>query len=191
MLVEEKGLARKKTIWRPIEDCEDLKDRGPEPLLWLSHYTFQERNWRERDRELTNMEDVRDHRGCGPREWTRGGGTQCAQRTGETVSGLKTTADDESGHKGRAACCTPSAELPRDISVTLDTFEWSPCQRFPFQLVHVSGLLLIVACTTLTDCDPNTPSQPKSTQVNPSRPKSTQVNPSKPESTQVDPSQPK
>ncbi|KAH3792901.1 hypothetical protein DPMN_146402 [Dreissena polymorpha] len=49
------------------------------------------------------------------REWTRGGGTQCAQRSGETVSGLKTTAgDNESGHTGRAACCTPSAELRPD-----------------------------------------------------------------------------
>ncbi|KAH3849883.1 hypothetical protein DPMN_092287 [Dreissena polymorpha] len=61
-----------------------------------------------------------EHRGCGPREWTRGGGTQCAQRTGETVSGLKTTAGDESGHKGRAACCTPSAELRPDKNLSGD-----------------------------------------------------------------------
>ncbi|KAH3752724.1 hypothetical protein DPMN_187350 [Dreissena polymorpha] len=59
-----------------------------------------------------------EHRGCGPREWTRGGGTQCAQRTGETVSGLKTTAGDESGHKGRAACGTPSAELRPDKNLS-------------------------------------------------------------------------
>ncbi|KAH3771526.1 hypothetical protein DPMN_172859 [Dreissena polymorpha] len=69
--------------------------------------------------------------------------------------------------------------------------------------VHVSGLLLIVACTTLTDCDPShprNPRRPKSSQVtlvDPSRPKSTQVNPSQLKtthltlSTQVDPSQPK
>ncbi|KAH3773634.1 hypothetical protein DPMN_174999 [Dreissena polymorpha] len=68
----------------------------------------------------------------------------------------------------------------RDISVNLDTFEWSPSQRFPFQLVHVSGLLLIVACTTLTDYTRVNPSRPKSTQ-------STQVNPIDP----IDPSRPK
>ncbi|KAH3753805.1 hypothetical protein DPMN_188455 [Dreissena polymorpha] len=39
--------------------------------------------------------------GEGPRD----SGTQYAQRTGETVSGMKTTAvDSERGHKGRAAC---------------------------------------------------------------------------------------
>ncbi|KAH3792886.1 hypothetical protein DPMN_146387 [Dreissena polymorpha] len=167
--------------------------RSSQPLLidgvWLSHYTFQERDWRERDSELPSVEDK--HRGfersikyvdqlydfrikdfysfddicyiygipsnnflkidpCGTpqeipatstscclserydlnhlnissprpaalsfiRRWTRGGGTQCAQRSGETVSGLKTTAgDNESGHTGRAACCTPSAELRPD-----------------------------------------------------------------------------
>ncbi|KAH3864079.1 hypothetical protein DPMN_027092 [Dreissena polymorpha] len=87
----------------------------------------------------------------------------------------------------------------RDISVTLDTFEWSPGQRFPFQLVHVSGLLPITRCnrcktpgvTQVNPIDPSDPSRPKSTQDTPSRPKSTQVNPSQPKSTQVDPSQPK
>ncbi|KAH3844457.1 hypothetical protein DPMN_086715 [Dreissena polymorpha] len=71
----------------------------------------------------------------------------------------------------------------RDISVTLDTFEWSPGQKFSFQLVHVLGLLLIDACTTLTDywtlCRLSTqddPSRPESTQDDPRRPKSTQVN---------------
>ncbi|KAH3876352.1 hypothetical protein DPMN_000192 [Dreissena polymorpha] len=103
-----------------VRYLQDLEDRGPEPLLWLSHYTFQERDWRERDRELTSVENVREHRGCGPREWTRGGGTQCTQRTGETVSGLKTTAGDESGHKGRASCCTPSAELRPDKNLSGD-----------------------------------------------------------------------
>ncbi|KAH3889547.1 hypothetical protein DPMN_013606 [Dreissena polymorpha] len=87
----------------------------------------------------------------------------------------------------------------RDISVTLDTFEWSPGQRFPFQLVHVSGLLLISPKThESTQVDPSqpestqvNPSRPKSIQVDPSQPKSTQVNPSRPKSTQVDPSRPK
>ncbi|KAH3876516.1 hypothetical protein DPMN_000361 [Dreissena polymorpha] len=50
---------------------------------------------------------------------TPGGGTQCAQRTGETVSGMKTTAgDDKRGHKGRAVCCTPLAELRSDMNLS-------------------------------------------------------------------------
>ncbi|KAH3746854.1 hypothetical protein DPMN_181271 [Dreissena polymorpha] len=85
--------------------------------------------------------------------------------------------------------------------------------------VNESGLLLIVACTTLADCLPYitqredidclpcvtqrgdtadsfgiSASRPKSTQANPRRPKSTQSNqdtPSRPKSTQVDPSRPK
>ncbi|KAH3821588.1 hypothetical protein DPMN_123352 [Dreissena polymorpha] len=44
-------------------------------------------------------------RGGGLIEGPRDSGTQYAQRTGETVSGIKTTAgDSESGNKGRAAC---------------------------------------------------------------------------------------
>ncbi|KAH3771544.1 hypothetical protein DPMN_172868 [Dreissena polymorpha] len=67
-------------------------------------------------------------------------------------------------------------------------------------LVHVSGLLLIVACTTLTDCDPShprNPRRPKSSQVtlvDPSQLKSTQVNSRRPKSNRanpIDPSQPK
>ncbi|KAH3739256.1 hypothetical protein DPMN_045906 [Dreissena polymorpha] len=71
----------------------------------------------------------------------------------------------------------------RDISVTLDC----TCQ------------LLIVACTTMTDCLPCITQRTRcyrcktseSTQVNTSRPKSTQDNPSRPKSTQVDSSRPK
>ncbi|KAH3787405.1 hypothetical protein DPMN_165529 [Dreissena polymorpha] len=76
------------------------------------------------------------------------------------------------------------------------------------QTVHESGLILIVACTTLTACLPcvrqrgdidclpcvtqrGDTADSLSTQVDPSRPKSTQVDPSRPTSTQVDPSQPK
>ncbi|KAH3728335.1 hypothetical protein DPMN_054289 [Dreissena polymorpha] len=55
----------------------------------------------------------------GLREGPRGGGTQCAQRTGETVSGMKTTAgDDESGQKRRAVCCIPLAELRSDMNLS-------------------------------------------------------------------------
>ncbi|KAH3864568.1 hypothetical protein DPMN_027587 [Dreissena polymorpha] len=62
---------------------------------------------------ITSAEEKRADLGLllrfrGPRD----GGTQYAQRTGETVSGMKTTAgDSERGHKGRAAC-TPLVELP-------------------------------------------------------------------------------
>ncbi|KAH3774409.1 hypothetical protein DPMN_175791 [Dreissena polymorpha] len=49
-----------------------------------------------------------EHREGGLIEGPWGSGTQYAQRTGETVSGMKMTAGDaESGHKGRAVCCTP------------------------------------------------------------------------------------
>ncbi|KAH3816039.1 hypothetical protein DPMN_144581 [Dreissena polymorpha] len=48
---------------------------------------------------------TQEHRGGGFKEGPRDSGTQYAQRTGETVSGMKTTAgDSERGHKGRAAC---------------------------------------------------------------------------------------
>ncbi|KAH3870755.1 hypothetical protein DPMN_033945 [Dreissena polymorpha] len=78
-----------------------------------------------------------------------------------------------------------------DISVTLDTFKYT----IACWLVHVSGLQLIVACTTLTDCPPCithtldtlqtlNPRKPKTTQVNPSRPKSTQI-PKTTQSTQL------
>ncbi|KAH3836645.1 hypothetical protein DPMN_110016 [Dreissena polymorpha] len=118
---------------------------------------------------ITSVEERRGGPGAtfairGPRD----GGTQYAQRTGETVSGMKTTAgDSERGHKGRAAC--------------LHSFDFV---KRP--LVHVSGLLLISPKTPEDD-----PSQPKSTRDDPSQPESTQVNPSRPKSTQVDPSQPK
>ncbi|KAH3895278.1 hypothetical protein DPMN_019439 [Dreissena polymorpha] len=53
-----------------------------------------------------------EHRGDVLIEGPRGGGTQYAQRNGETVAGMKTTAgDSESGHKGRAVSCRPLAEL--------------------------------------------------------------------------------
>ncbi|KAH3884268.1 hypothetical protein DPMN_008246 [Dreissena polymorpha] len=85
----------------------------------------------QRDSEITSVEVIRGGPGTRlfifglilqskniegwPYRGTWGGGTQCAQRTGETVSGMKTTAGDiESGHKGRAACCTPLAELRAD-----------------------------------------------------------------------------
>ncbi|KAH3888094.1 hypothetical protein DPMN_012119 [Dreissena polymorpha] len=45
-------------------------------------------------------------------ERPRDGGTQYAQRTGKTVSGMKKTAcDSESGHKGIAVRCRPLEEL--------------------------------------------------------------------------------
>ncbi|KAH3849575.1 hypothetical protein DPMN_091978 [Dreissena polymorpha] len=47
----------------------------------------------------------RTRTGFFPGEGPRDSGTQYAQRTGEKVSGMKTTAgDSERGHKGRAAC---------------------------------------------------------------------------------------
>ncbi|KAH3894206.1 hypothetical protein DPMN_018363 [Dreissena polymorpha] len=46
-------------------------------------------------------------------------GTQYAQRTGETVSGMKTTAgDSESGDKGRAVCCIPFAVMRSDMNLS-------------------------------------------------------------------------
>ncbi|KAH3859967.1 hypothetical protein DPMN_102788 [Dreissena polymorpha] len=42
---------------------QDLEDRGPEPLCLQG----SRRDWRERDRELTNMEDVRGGPGVGIR----------------------------------------------------------------------------------------------------------------------------
>ncbi|KAH3769155.1 hypothetical protein DPMN_170403 [Dreissena polymorpha] len=60
-----------------------------------------------------------EHRGGGLIEGPRGGVTQYAQRTGETISGMKTTAgDDESGHKGRAVRCSPLVELRSDINLS-------------------------------------------------------------------------
>ncbi|KAH3886031.1 hypothetical protein DPMN_010032 [Dreissena polymorpha] len=65
-----------------------------------------------------------------PAEERRGGGfkegpqdsiTQYAQRTGETVSGMKTTAGgSERGHKGRAACLHPLVELRTDKNLSLN-----------------------------------------------------------------------
>ncbi|KAH3701831.1 hypothetical protein DPMN_076827 [Dreissena polymorpha] len=53
-------------------------------------------------------EGTHEHRGGGFEEGPRGGGTQCAQCTGKTVSGMKTTAGDgERGHKGRAVLALP------------------------------------------------------------------------------------
>ncbi|KAH3719619.1 hypothetical protein DPMN_062470 [Dreissena polymorpha] len=82
------------------------------------------------DSKITNVEEIRggpgasrtrtlEHRGGGLIEGHRGGGTQYAQRTGETVSGMKTTAgDSESGHKGRAVCCSPLAVLRSDMNLS-------------------------------------------------------------------------
>ncbi|KAH3870006.1 hypothetical protein DPMN_033184 [Dreissena polymorpha] len=83
-------------------------------------------------------EQPQEHRGGGPIERPRYGGTQYAQRAGETVSGMKTTAGDfERGHKGRASCRPLGAAsrqnfvfeivycLPVHIKVSLATVHWS------------------------------------------------------------------
>ncbi|KAH3872480.1 hypothetical protein DPMN_035696 [Dreissena polymorpha] len=60
-----------------------------------------------------------EHRRGGFREGPRDSGTQYAQRTGETVSGMKTTAgDDKWGHKGGAVCCSPLAVLRSDMNLS-------------------------------------------------------------------------
>ncbi|KAH3878126.1 hypothetical protein DPMN_002010 [Dreissena polymorpha] len=60
-----------------------------------------------------------EHRGGDLIEGPRDSGSQYAQRTGETVSRIKTTAgDNESGQKGRAVCCSPLAELRSDINLS-------------------------------------------------------------------------
>ncbi|KAH3720583.1 hypothetical protein DPMN_063483 [Dreissena polymorpha] len=71
---------------------------------------------------------TRTSRGWPYRE-TRGGSTQYAQRTGETVSGMKTTAgDSENGHKGRAVRCRPLVELRPDKNLSCD------CQPVHFKV---------------------------------------------------------
>ncbi|KAH3861523.1 hypothetical protein DPMN_024455 [Dreissena polymorpha] len=63
---------------------------------------------------LFSSEQSLEHRGGGPIERPWDGGTQYAQRAGETVSGMKTTAGDfERGHKGRAASCRPLGAASR------------------------------------------------------------------------------
>ncbi|KAH3848637.1 hypothetical protein DPMN_091017 [Dreissena polymorpha] len=60
-----------------------------------------------------------EHRGGGLIEGPRDSGTQYVRRTGETVSGMRTTAgDNESCQKGRAVCCSPLAELRSDMNVS-------------------------------------------------------------------------
>ncbi|KAH3820967.1 hypothetical protein DPMN_122720 [Dreissena polymorpha] len=60
-----------------------------------------------------------ENRGGGLIEGAQDDVTQYAQRTGETVSGRKTTAgDNESGHKGRAVRCSPLAELRSDMNLS-------------------------------------------------------------------------
>ncbi|KAH3892829.1 hypothetical protein DPMN_016961 [Dreissena polymorpha] len=60
-----------------------------------------------------------EHRGGGLIEGPRDSGTQYAQRTGETVSAMKTTAgDSESGHQGGAVCCSPLAVLRSDMNLS-------------------------------------------------------------------------
>ncbi|KAH3849663.1 hypothetical protein DPMN_092066 [Dreissena polymorpha] len=70
------------------------------PPVWRKYGADQNRllSW-------GGIEACLELRGGGLIEGPRDSGTQYAQRTGETVSGMKTTAgDSERGHKGRAAC---------------------------------------------------------------------------------------
>ncbi|KAH3703347.1 hypothetical protein DPMN_078382 [Dreissena polymorpha] len=63
-------------------------------------------------------EGTHEHRGGGFKEGPRGGGTKCAQRAGETVSGMKTTAgDSERGHKGRAVLALPWRRRVWDLKI--------------------------------------------------------------------------
>ncbi|KAH3741981.1 hypothetical protein DPMN_048711 [Dreissena polymorpha] len=41
--------------------------QGSMRIVWLSHYTFQERDGRERDSELTSVENIRGGPGDGNR----------------------------------------------------------------------------------------------------------------------------
>ncbi|KAH3852093.1 hypothetical protein DPMN_094590 [Dreissena polymorpha] len=90
-----------------------------------------EKGRERRDSGITRVEEIRggpgalvgcrshEHRGGGLIEGPRDGGTQYTQRTWETVSGMKTTADDsESGHKGRGVCCSPLAELRSNMNLS-------------------------------------------------------------------------
>ncbi|KAH3727325.1 hypothetical protein DPMN_053257 [Dreissena polymorpha] len=86
--------------------------QGSKRIVWLSHSTFQKRDgssgtanlpvWRTYGADL-GLGGPRTSRGR-PYRGTPGGGTQYAQRAGETVSGIEVTAGDgRSGHKGGAA----------------------------------------------------------------------------------------
>ncbi|KAH3790936.1 hypothetical protein DPMN_169144 [Dreissena polymorpha] len=68
--------------------------------MWRKYGADQNRR-----RSWRGNEACLELRGGGLIEGPRDSGTQYAQHTGETVSGMKTTAgDSERGHKGRAAC---------------------------------------------------------------------------------------
>ncbi|KAH3845428.1 hypothetical protein DPMN_087708 [Dreissena polymorpha] len=91
----------------------------------------------------------RDHQNGG-----HTGRTWYAQRAGETVSGMKTTAGDlKRGHKGRAASCRPLVELRPDrisslglSNVSLATCGWDNNRyyieaiSFAMQLVQRYGI---------------------------------------------------
>ncbi|KAH3825571.1 hypothetical protein DPMN_127451 [Dreissena polymorpha] len=100
--------------------------------LFIVESSLARRSRLKRDSGPTSMEVIRDgrgaasrgclqsqeHRGGGLREGPRDGGTQYAHCTGETVSRMNTTAgDNESGHKSRAVCCSPLAELRSNMNL--------------------------------------------------------------------------